>query len=245
MQYPKNLFFALTATVLFSSCGQESDTSGLNKIKLENKTQVKDVLQGKSKAEILHLKYKELKASCNLITQKMLPPQMSESAEAPVENPTQSSFTYDLKLQQIVDQDLTQEVKTTLISSLDKITLKVNLTFKPLFFQEALNLEINQTKYAMKHTPVLSYTAVYKILRERSSTFGTTEAKIYEKIDSQRNTIVDDRVGEESYKFSLDCKLDRIINTANRDLAAEFESQWVIIDCKAPQNDIQKSICIQ
>ena len=45
----------------------------------------------------------------------------------------------DLKLQQLVDRELTKDVTTKLTSAKDGQVLNVELTFKPVNFQEALN----------------------------------------------------------------------------------------------------------
>lgn len=237
----KILITALAAAVLFSACANDGDSSLLSKVKLENKPQVIDVLKGKSKAEILKMKYKELKTTCNLVTVKTTRDQITaffadakpaqyQAAEEPVNNPSESSLTYDLKLQQLIDNELTKEIKSKIVSSLDGKILKVDLTFKPVVFQESLNLIFNKTKYVMKHTPILSYSAIYELIQDGTSTFATTEAKVYEKIEGQKNAFVVVQVGADKYSFVLDCKLDRSINTDNKDLAAEFESQWGVIN---------------
>lgn len=240
--------------VLFLSCANDGNSDSQLKIKPVSRPQVIDVLKDKSKAEILKMKYHELKATCNLVAIKatqdqiasfsteLTPPSVPPS-ENPVKNPTEGSLTFDLKLQQLVDKELAQDVKSTVTISLDRKTLIAEVTFKPVVFQEFVNLEINKKKYIMKHSPVLSYSVIYELKQDGSPTFASSQAKIYEKIEDQKNTLVGIKIGEQRYNFVLDCQLDRVINAENNNLAAEFESQWAVIDCLSPPSDTERRAC--
>ncbi|MEQ1722746.1 MAG: hypothetical protein ABL930_06190, partial [Pseudobdellovibrio sp.] len=243
-----------------SSCSKKTDNDINAFAKPGSKPQVIDYLRGKTSSQVLKIKYKALKAACTLETVKSVKGQANEEsagitppADQPpisnnppvpvsVENPTPESVTYDLKAQAQIDQDLKEQVKTDLTINIDNQTLKVDFVVKPISFQEYLSLDLNKKKYLMKYTPVLSYTYIFELIRGDLSTVGGGDGKIYEKVDSS-NKIVTTRIGDDSYDFVLNCVLNREINPENPDMAAEFESQWVDINCQAPKNEEEVSVC--
>lgn len=249
------LILAISLAAVLTSCSKDGDSNFQSRTKLDAKPQVKDVLKGKSKAEILKMKYKNLSAGCTLETQKITkgqfflessgnspaPPPVTDN---PVSNPNDNALTYDLKLQQLVDRELIKDVNSKITTSKDGQTLNIDITFKPIIFQEALNIDFNKKKYILKHSPVLSYVADYQLLRaDPSIIVGKTQGKIYEKIADQKNEVIAIEIGTDKYNFILDCRLERAINPENVSLAAEFDNQWIEIDCLAPKNDEERAVC--
>lgn len=227
--------------LILTACSQNGDTGSQEKAKFDNKPSVIDVLKGKTKAEVLKIKYKDLRAMCNLKTEKITRGQklnytselISETANPtqPISNPEVNVVVYDLKLQQEVDKDLTEEVKAELTTSVDGKSLKLEINFKPVEILETLNVRRNGKKYIMKHTPVLSYDATYELPQsDGSSVVAGAKDTIYEKIENQQNAVTAIKVGLDRYNFILDCTLSRIINDENKDLATDFESQWTVLD---------------
>lgn len=248
MSNPLKFIFVLIVSTVFSSCAKDDTLSLQTKSKDDSKPQVMDVLSGKSNAEVLKMKYKELKATCTLNAIKTTKGQLSRyssgitptppsDSENPISNPSENTLTYDLKLQQLTDQELAKDVKTTLSITKDGYTLNVDITFKPVVFQDSVNLNANKKRYIMKHTPILSYQADHQLLHANDATIvGTTTGRIYEKIEGQKNVIIKN-------SFDLECNLARIINSENVENAAEFENQWTALDCNAPKNTTEKTIC--
>lgn len=240
-----NLLRQLSVLILlfvFSSCNKSGSSNSSDKIRPDQKPQVIDVLKGKSKSQVLDIKYKELKAVCSLKSEKAVRGEavffhennielMAPPADPvnPISNPTASSVIYDLKLQQVADSQLSNEVKAKLSTSIEDKTLKLGMTFKPVQFLESVDLSINQRRYIMKHSPSMSYAVTYELDNEGSLIQGNTEATIYEKIEGQKNTFLKMKIGINIYYFSLECNLERAINNSDPDLAAEFESQWTAI----------------
>lgn len=236
-------YFLSTAVLfLLLSCIKEGGPSVEPTIAPGNQPHTIDVLRGKSKAQILKMKYDQLKATCTLNAIKTTQDQSNEPSanlkppvltlpELPVKNPKENIFTYDLKLQQIIDQDLIKEQYTTLKIDLDGLFLKANLVLKPIVFQDLINLDFNKKKYIMKYTPVLFYNINYEIQRDYSLPFvGYFNGKIYEKIETQNTFITGFEVGWDRYDFNINCKLDRTINSEDSDLKNEFEGQWVVVN---------------
>jgi hypothetical protein len=261
MKTSTKLFSTVIVLSLLSACSKKSDNDLNAFAKPDSKPQVIDYLKGKVSSQVLKIKYKSLKADCALETVKSIKGQSIEESAGitppadqppitdnplipvPVENPTVGSLTYDLKAQAKVDQDLKEKIKTTLLINIDNQTLKVDVVIQPILFQEYLSLDINKKKYLMKYTPVLSYAYYYELIRGDLSTLDKGDGKIYEKVEST-NKIVTTRIGEDSYDFVLKCALNREINPENPDMAAEFESQWVDINCQAPKNEEEVSVCV-
>lgn len=243
----------MLAFSIFTSCAKEGSPDLQAKIKNDPKPQVMDVLKGKSKAEILKMKYQILKATCALNTAKttkgnfyadsaQITPPPPVTPENPISNPSENILVYDLKLQQLVDSELTKDVKSKLSASKEGRVLDVDITFKAVTFQDSLNIDSNKKRYFMKHTPVLSYLAEYK-LSHADVNVGTVEGKIYEKIEGQKNTMIAFDIDPDRYHFVLECGLERTINTSNPAHAEEFENQWVEVDCSAPKNNAEKTLC--
>lgn len=249
-----NFAAVVTCALILVSCSKEKDSNFQSRIKFDAKPQVKDVLKGKSKAEVLKTKYKSLALNCNLNSEKITKGQLEFETSStsttppppaePVTNPRENSINYDLKLQQLVDRELSKEVTGLLTAAKDGQVLNVKLTFRPISFQEALNVDINKKKYLMKHTPVISYLLEYSLLHADTSTIiGKAQGKIYEKIDGQKTEIIAIEIGIDKYKFVLDCGIERTINPENDVLAVEFENQWTEVDCLAPKNDDERAVC--
>lgn len=249
-----NFAAVLTCALVLVSCSKEKDSNFQSRIKFDAKPQVKDVLKGKSNSEVLKMKYKDLVLNCNLITEKITRGQLlfdtaSDSTTPPapadpVTNPKENSITYDLKLQQLVDRELSKEVTGKLTTAKDGQVLNVGMTFRPLSFQEALNVDVNKKKYLMKHSPVIAYMLHYSLLHTDTSTIvGKAQGRIFEKIDGQKTEIIAIEIGNDKYNFVLDCGLQRTINQENPAQAAEFENQWTEVDCHAPKNDEERAVC--
>lgn len=255
MDYSLKLIWTLFVPLAFTACSKGNDPDFQSKIKYDVKPQVKDLLKGKSKPEILKMKYKELKATCSLETHKVTKGQLYFEPsgntpvpvlipENPVANPSENILTFDLKLQQLVDHDLAKDVNVRLSTAKDGQTLNVELTFKAIGFIESINVDMNKKKYIMKHTPVLSYQADYKLLHADTSTIvGKTEGKIYEKIEGLKNEIITLEIGADQYNFALECKLDSLINPEDPIMAREFANQWNEVDCLTPKNETEKALC--
>lgn len=255
----KNYLFVNFAAVFMCalvtvSCSKEKDSNFQSRIKFDAKPQVQDVLRGKSSSEVLKMKYKELALNCNLITEKITRGQLLfdtasvSTTPAPpanaVTNPKEYSIVYDLKLQQLVDRELTKEVTGKLTTAQDGQVLNVGMTFRPVSFQEALNVEVNKKKYLMKHSPVISYMLHYSLIHTDTSTIvGKAQGRIFEKIDGQKSDIVAIEIGNDKYNFVLDCGLQRTLNPENAAQAVEFENQWTEVDCHAPKNDEERAVC--
>jgi hypothetical protein len=260
MKTSTKLFSTLILLSLFSACSNKSDNDINAFAKPDSKPQVIDYLRGKTSSQVLTIKYKALKASCTLQAVKSVKAQIIEESAGftppadqppisnnppppvPVVNPTPESVTYDLKAQAEIDQDLKEKINTKLTLNVDNQTLEVKVLVMPLSFQEYLNLDFNNKKYLMKYTPILAYKYDYELIRGNISTQGSGDGKIYEKIES-RNKFLTNRVGQDNYEFVLNCSLNREINTENPDMAAEFESQWVDINCQEPKNEEEVSVC--
>ena len=250
-----NLLIVLAMTAVFSSCSKQSDAGLITEPKFDAKPQVKDVLHGKSNAEVLTAKYKELKATCSLNAVKTTKGQFSAMTtgitpapppvpENPISNPTENSFSYDLKLQQIVDKELSEDVTSKLSITKDGQILQVNIKLKGIKFAESLNVDNNNKKYIMKHSPVLSYLLDYKLVHDPTAAIvGKSEGHIYEKIADQKNAFVTLEIGPDQYNFVLECQLKPQINPENPELAAEFENQWAEVDCHDPKNDAEREVC--
>lgn len=249
-----NFAAILTFALVSVSCSKEKDSNFQSRIKFDAKPQVKDVLKGKSNSEVLKMKYKELALNCILITEKITRGQMlfdsaSSSTTPPppadaVTNPKENSIIYDLKLQQLVDRELTKEVTGKLTTAKDGQILNLNMTLRPVSFQEALNVEVNKKKYLMKHSPVISYSLQYSLIHTDTSTIvGKAHGRIFEKIEGQKSEIIAIEIGNDKYNFVLDCGLQRTINPENAAQAIEFENQWTEVDCHAPKNDEERAVC--
>lgn len=255
MKISANLIMMVATVAIYTSCAKEGSPDLQAKIKNDPKPQVMDVLKGKSKAEILKMKYQILKATCALNTAKttkgnfyadsaQITPPPPVTPENPISNPSENILVYDLKLQQLVDSELTKDVKTKLSASKEGYTLDVDITLKAVTFQDSLNIVNNQKRYFMKHTPVLSYLAEYKLSHANDAAIvGRAEGKIYEKIEGQKNTMIAFEIGPDRYYFVLECGLERTLSTSNPAYADEFENQWVEVDCHAPKNDAEKTLC--
>lgn len=251
--------FSVIAVIGFVSACNKKDDSGNLKAKLQTKPSVIDVLSGKSNTQVLDIKYKELKADCNLAAVKSTNGQLQESAAItpppdqppisgnpppviPVVNPTPDSVVYDIKAQSEIDKELKEFAQTSLTTVIDDQTLKLDVSISPVTFEEYMTLDINQKKYLLKYTPVLSYMYHYQLTRGDMITGENGTGRIYEKIESGKK-VVSTKIGDDTYDFVIKCTLNREINNENPNLAFEFESQWVNIDCNAPKNDEEKSIC--
>lgn len=254
MKFFFKFLIAMLSVAAFASCSKDKDSNFQSKIKFEAKPQVKDVLKGKSKTEILKMKYKSLTTSCTLETQKITKGQsflessgntpVPPPSENPISNPNENSVVFDLKLQQLVDRELTKDVTTKISSAKDGQTLNVDFTFKPVAFIETLNVDLNKKKYILKHTPVVTYLIEYQLLHADSSTIvGKAQGKIFEKIAGQQSEVIAIEIGIDKYSFVLDCDIQRTINPENAALAAEFDNQWTEIDCQAPKNDEERAVC--
>ena len=246
--------FILTCALVLVSCSKEKDNNFQSRIKFDAKPQVKDVLQGKSNSEVLKMKYKDLAVNCHLVTEKITRGQQPFDTEStsttppppadPVTNPKENSVVYDLKLQQLVDRELTKVVTGKLTTAKDGQVLNVEMTFRPVSFQEALNVDVNKKKYLMKHSPVISYLLQYSLLHSDTSTIvGKAQGRVFEKIDGQKTDIVAIEIGNDKYNFVLDCRLQRTINPEIPAQAIEFENQWAEVDCHAPKNEEERSVC--
>ena len=255
----KNYFFInfaaiLTCALVSVSCSKEKDSNFQSRIKFDAKPQVKDVLKGKSNSEVMKMKYKELALNCTLITEKITRGQLlfdtaSSSTTPPppadaVTNPRENSIVYDLKLQQMIDRELTKEVTGKLTTAKDGQVLNVDMTIRPVSFQEALNVDVNKKKYLMKHSPIISYMLHYSLIHTDTSTIvGKAQGRIFEKIDGQKSDIIAIEIGNDKYNFVLNCGLQRTINPENAAQAAEFENQWTEVDCHAPKNEEERAVC--
>lgn len=255
MKICTNLIMMVALATIFTSCAKEGSPDLQAKIKNDPKPQVMDVLKGKPKAEILKMKYQLLKATCALNTVKTtkgsfyadssgITPLPPVAPENPISNPSENILVYDLKLQQLVDSELTKDVKSKLSVTKDGRNLDVDITIKAVTFQDSLNIANNQKRYFMKHTPVLSYLAEYRLSHaDQAVIVGSSEGKIYEKIEGQKNTMISIEIDPDRYNFALECSLERTINASNPAHAAEFENQWVEVDCQAPKNEAEKTLC--
>jgi hypothetical protein len=255
------LFSAVVVLSLVSACSNNTASDSKAFATPDSKPQVVDYLKGKASSQVLNIKYKALKAACALEAFKSVNAQANQEsagvtppANQPpitnnpptlvsVEKPTPYSFTYNLKAQAQIDQDLKEQIRTSLNINIDNQKLKVDVVVKPISFQEYLSLDLNKKKYLMKYTPVLSYTYNFELIREDSTMQALGDGKIYEKIDNSKK-ILTTTLGNESYDFVLNCVLNREINSDNPDMAAEFESQWVEINCQAPKSEEEVSICV-
>lgn len=259
MKLTTKLFSVLAVLGFVSACNNKADSGDNLKAKPQTKPTVIDVLSGKSNVQVLEIKYKELKANCNLAAVKSTKGQFQESAAVtpppnqppitdnppvvtPVINPTPDSVSYDIKAQAEVDKQLEEFVQTSLTTAIDDQKLKLDISISPVSFEEYMTLDINQKKYLLKYTPVLSYMYNYQLTRGDMISGENGTGRIYEEIES-RKKVITTKIGEDSYDFILTCKLNREINNENPNLAFEFESQWANIDCNAPKNDEEKSIC--
>lgn len=246
--------YILTCALVLVSCSKEKNTNFQSRIKFDAKPQVKDILTGKSNSEVLKMKYSQLALNCSLLTEKITRGQLQfDTASTPttppppadsVTNPKENSIIYDLVLQQLVDRELSKEVTGKMTTSKDGQVLNVDITFRPVSFQEALNVDINNKKYLMKHSPVIAYLLQYSLIHTDTSTIaGKVQGRIFEKIEGQKSEIVAIEIGNDKYNFVLDCGLQRTINPENATHAAEFENQWTEVDCLAPKNDEERAIC--
>ncbi|MBY0554690.1 hypothetical protein K2P97_09185 [bacterium] len=259
MKLSTKLFSVIAAIAFVSACNNKGDADSNLKAKPQTKPSVIDVLNGKSHIQVLDIKYKALKADCKLAAIKSTKGQLHESAGVtpppdqppltgnpptvvPVENPTPDSLIYDLKAQATIDKELKEFIKSSLTTSIDEQTLKVDISISPVMFEEYLTLDINQKKYLLKHTPVLSYMYNYQLKRGDMLSTENGTGRIYEKIEAGKK-VVSTKIGDDAYDFVLTCKSSREINNDNPDLAFEFESQWANIDCQSPKNDEEKAIC--
>ena len=106
-----NIIIVLSMTTLICSCAKDDNSSLQTFDKFLAKPLVKDGLIGKSKAEILKIKYKELKLMCGLNTVKATRGQFLLNStgttptpipvqDSPLSNPSESSVAFDLKLKQ-------------------------------------------------------------------------------------------------------------------------------------------------
>lgn len=247
-------YCVLFSALVFVSCSKEKDSKFQSRIKFDAKPQVQDVLKGKSNSEVLKMKYKDLALNCSLLTEKITRGQLlldiastSTTPPAPadpVTYPKENSVTYDLKLQQLVDRELTKEVTGKLTTSKDGQVLNVEMIFRPVSFQQALNVDINGKKYLMKHSPVIAYMLNYSLIHTDTSTIvGKAQGRVFEKIDGQKTDVIAIEIGNDKYNFVLDCGIQRTINPENAAQAAEFENQWTEVDCHAPKNDEERAIC--
>ncbi len=254
MKNSLNLGVLILFVLAIVSCSKSKDGNFESRIKFDAKPQVKDILQGKSKAEVLKMKYKALLVNCTVEAQKITKFEdtfqtLSTSPEPPapdnpVSNPKKNTVVYDIKLQQLVDRELTKDVVVNLTSTKDNQELNLELTFKPLSFQEALNIDMNKKKYIMKHTPVMTYQGNFQLLHSDSSTIvGKIQGKIFEKIHPQESELIAVEIGHDKYVFMMSCSLDPSINPENATLAAEFNNQWTEIDCLAPKNELERAVC--
>lgn len=253
----KKIFLVLFGVAAVLSCAKNND-SNFPRIKLDSKPQISDVLKNKTNSEVLKIKYKSLSAICSLEAIKILrgeysvnstnpePPNDQEpighNPPAAIENPTANTFIYNLKAQAQVDQNLTQNVSVKLEASVDTQNLKLDLVIKPVVFDELINLEYEQHKFIMKHSPVLSYVYNYELAHGDLRTVEKGEGKIFEKL-STNLTVLKSKIGEDNYEFVLKCRLDREINPLDKDLAFEFESQWAEVNCSTPKNNEEKTLC--
>ena len=254
MKNTLNFLIIILCAVVFTACSKNKEKNFESSTKFDTKPQVKDILQGKSKAEVLKMKYKTLSASCAIETQKITRGQDAYQTagnspaptepENPISNPKENTVIYDLKLQQLGDRELTKEVTANLTAAKDNQVLNLEITFKPVVFQETLNIDLNKKKYVLKHTPVIVYQGNYQLLHADSSIIvGKIQGKIYEKIQPQDNELIAIEIGNDKYIFMLSCNLERLINPENATFAAEFNSQWTEIDCLTPKNEAEKMVC--
>lgn len=242
MMSKSRIFLILFGFILISSCSKDEGGKTPNP-DANNKPQVKDVLKDKTKAEVLKIKYKELKAICHFKAVKAVRSQVVDEATAadietmlatpvadPVTNPSKNTVSYDIKAQQLVDNDLSKTVTTKLAIAIENKNAVADITFMPLTFLEAIDLSLNGKRYIMKHTPKLMYNVHYSIEYDRDgSVTGQKDATIFENITEQRNLLTQIKVGLNTYDFSIECNLERQINDENRELQAEFDSQWAEI----------------
>ena len=235
-----SLILTLSIAALLTSCAYENDPGLQPKPKPSPKPAVNDVLKGKSSAEVLNLKYKNLKASCEL-TLVTVPPTPAQDVVDTLPAPQDSSVTppaapitndknktaYDLKAQLAVDPRLEKSVEAVMVEAQGATELTLKLNVKPVLFIEGLNLKKDKLVYVMKYTPALTfeYTYTEQNTDTRSSVKGT--GSLNENIISEQVLKSVENADKSIVNHVLKCELKSEVNTDNKDV----EGQWLKIDC--------------
>lgn len=234
----RSLSFILTLSVavFLTSCAYENDPGLQPKPKPSPKPAVNDVLKGKSSAEVLNLKYKNLKASCELTFVTVPAAQVTAASEdagvvpptAPVTN-DKNKTTYDLKAQLAVDPKLEKNVEALMVEAQGSTELSLKLDIKPVLFIEGLNLKKDKLVYVMKYTPSLTFEYTYSEQNAdgRSSVKGT--GSLNENIPSEQILKSVENADKSVVNHVLKCELKSEVNVDNKDVA----DQWLKIDCAA------------
>lgn len=238
------LVFAMAG--LWSSCDKKKPSVTALK---KPSPQVKDILRGKTKAEILEMKYGGekgvLKAVCTLNTHKIQSASGDSTAIGPasspkppgfvppVQYPAENSVVFDVRSQAEVDHDLTQDVEATLSHAFESQVLSLEMKIKPVVFDN-LSVSLENVKYILKYSPVLSYTYSLEVLSGDTSGRFEGEGKVYERVLTH-SRLAETQVGADRYAHDLNCITNTAINDRNEEFSREFESQWRCINCAGPQ----------
>lgn len=254
-EFMKRIFKSSVAIVVFAgaalllfSCSNSS--RGLQaRAKPESKPEIVDVLEGRSNADVLKIKYGApsglLRLTCTLDSQKTIkttssvfgpmssgvtpePPGMPH--EPVMQNPSEDKVIFNLNSQLEEDPDLKKSYQTILRSRYAGRDIKLELNFLPVTFEEQINLQVDSSRYVMKHTPVVSYRYRYEINWQGSADRGLGEGKVYEKIDAL-HVIGVSPVDQDQYAHRLKCQLESRLNTDNAANRSEFATQWTCIGC--------------
>lgn len=219
----------LTLTVACSNAGESGPRPRQNKLQNTEK----DSLKGKSKAEVVRLKYNELKAHCALIvvetniegavTQSVIADDVQTQE---IKNPVtveNDKLVYDLKIQAESDQDLVQGQAARLINTSYK--LQLNIRFKALAVLENNNIRSGDFIYLRKHTPQLSLVA--DLIEDMGSGRTSTITKTMDLNEGlqQEDLIKSILTAEKKTEYKLKCKL-------SGEIKEEYASQFVDLNCQ-------------
>ena len=236
-----NLAVSSCICVFVSSCAYEPDRNRPARDGIAN-PQVKDVLKGKTNAEIINLKYDSLAMTCSLISEFETADEMSEfkMSEPPQSNPPSSPVTndrektvFDVKAQLAVDPTLKEEQKNAKME-LDEGNRKLSaaLRIKPVMFIESLNMKHDSSVYIMKHSPALTlaYSFTVAIDDRNSTTFeGLFKDPVHEGVPF-KNLITTETLDGKKRSYFVICDFKGGIKKDN----GNFADQWLRIDCSKP-----------
>lgn len=252
-------FFSILFAVFFLiSCGSKKNAV-VDRAQPQAKPQVKDVLKGKTSAQILERKYQQVQTKCTLLGKKIKNNQLvlqskdevtfelnfsNELNQAVVINPDKPyELIYDLKEQVKSDTDLSKSEKAELVANLESHKIFFKIDIKPISFGDFYSTLVNsetgkKTMYLMKYSPIHNYNYSFELQKpDGVRVVGANEnIKIYEKVKTAA-TIYTEIVGDETYQFSTECFVDTQINQ-NDPLKEEFRSQWC--EAQVPVNPIEQ-----
>lgn len=263
----KNVFKLIqimSLATIISSCAYEKDPGLAPLAGPDGKPASVDVLKGKTSAQVLKEKYKNLKATCELkqvVTAIPAPPKAVTSADTqetppvsppievkPVAQPVIDPASKDKLSLDVVEQaKLDAELKNELSAMLTltgqpegAAVMTADIKISPVVFKELNNQKNETTIMLRKHSPVLAMTVVLKeTASDRTDESKAISMSVGESI-KMSEVLKTSSSATEKTEIVLECNMSGEISKD------EYKDQNLDIDCKGTdekQKELRAANC--